>query len=56
MHASDTVNPWVCPSDKLVNKPFARVEYSEAIRLLQEEIAKDKSKWQFPDVEFGTGV
>lgn len=41
--------------DHLVTKPFARVEYREAIRLLQEEIAKDPSIWQFPHVEFGTG-
>lgn len=42
--------------DNLVNQPFARVEYSKAIELLQEEIAKDPSKWQFPDVKFGTGM
>jgi len=42
--------------DNLVNKPFARVEYSKAIELLQEEIAKDPSKWQFPDVKFGTDL
>ena len=40
----------------LVNTPFARVEYAEAIELLQAEIAKDRSKWQFPDVEFGTDL
>lgn len=42
--------------NKLVNKPFARVSYREAIAYLQEEIAKDPSKWQFPDVEFGTDL
>jgi len=42
--------------NKLVEQPFARVEYSEAVSLLQAEIAKDKSKWQFPDVEFGTDL
>ncbi len=40
----------------LVAEPFARVEYKEAIRLLQEEIAKDRSAWAYPDVEFGTDL
>ena len=30
--------------------------YTDAIKLLQEEIAKDPSKWQYPDVEFGTDL
>lgn len=42
--------------EKLVNKPFVRVAYRDAITYLQEEIAKDPSKWQFPDVEFGTDL
>jgi len=42
--------------EKLVSKPFVRVPYREAIKLLQEEIEKDPSKWQFPDVEFGTDL
>ena len=42
--------------DNVVNKPFARVSYRDAITYLQEEIAKDPSKWQFPDVEFGTDL
>lgn len=42
--------------EKLVSKPFARVSYREAIGYLQEEIAKDSSKWQFPKVEFGTDL
>lgn len=41
---------------KLVDEPFVRVPYREAIKLLQEEIAKDPSKWQFPEVEFGTDL
>lgn len=41
---------------KLATQPFARVSYREAIGYLQEEIAKDPSKWQFPDVEFGTDL
>lgn len=41
---------------KLVSQPFARVSYREAIGFLQEEIAKDPSKWQFPDVTFGTDL
>ena len=42
--------------EKLVNKPFVRVSYRDAITYLQEEIAKDPSKWQFPEVEFGTDL
>ena len=41
---------------KLVGTPFARVAYRDAVKLLQEEIAKDPSKWQFPQVEFGTDL
>lgn len=40
----------------LVERPFARVSYKEAIAYLKEEIAKDPSAWQFPDVEFGTDL
>mmetsp|Transcript_43115 Transcript_43115/g.91732 ORF Transcript_43115/g.91732 Transcript_43115/m.91732 type:complete len:599 (+) Transcript_43115:149-1945(+) len=42
--------------EKLANKPFVRVSYRDAIKYLQEEIAKDPSKWQFPEVEFGTDL
>lgn len=42
--------------EKLVSQPFARVSYREAINHLQNEIAKDASKWQFPEVEFGTDL
>jgi asparaginyl-tRNA synthetase len=42
--------------EKLVQQPFIRISYREAISILQEEIAKDPSKWQFPDVEFGTDL
>ena len=42
--------------NRLVNEPFARIEYSEAIKLLQNEIAKDSSLWKYPDVEFGTDL
>lgn len=41
---------------KLVDEPFARCSYRNAIKYLQEEIAKDPSKWQFPEVEFGTDL
>ena len=40
----------------VVNKPFARVTYTDAVSMLQEEIGKDRSKWEFPDVEFGTDL
>jgi len=42
--------------EKVVSQPFVRVSYRDAIGFLQEEIAKDPSKWQFPDVEFGTDL
>ena len=42
--------------EKLVERPFARVSYRDAVGYLQEEIAKDPSKWQFPEVEFGTDL
>mmetsp|Transcript_31680 Transcript_31680/g.48222 ORF Transcript_31680/g.48222 Transcript_31680/m.48222 type:complete len:545 (-) Transcript_31680:207-1841(-) len=41
---------------KVVDQPFARCTYRDAIAFLQEEIAKDPSNWQFPDVEFGTDL
>lgn len=41
---------------KLVNEPFARIPYREAVTLLQKEITKDPSKWAYPDVEFGTDL
>mmetsp|Transcript_28908 Transcript_28908/g.41423 ORF Transcript_28908/g.41423 Transcript_28908/m.41423 type:complete len:571 (-) Transcript_28908:216-1928(-) len=42
--------------EKLVTKPFIRLPYRDAIKYLQEEIAKDSTKWQFPDVRFGTDL
>jgi len=42
--------------EKLVAEPFVRVSYRDAIKYLQEEITKDPSKWQFPEVEFGTDL
>jgi asparaginyl-tRNA synthetase len=39
---------------KVVSEPFVRLAYKDAVVLLQEEIAKDPSKWQYPDVKFGT--
>lgn len=41
---------------KLVDQPFVRVSYRQAVAYLQEEIAKDPSKWQYPEVEFGTDL
>ena len=40
----------------LIETPFTRIPYRKAIELLKEEIAKDPSKWQFPDVSFGTDL
>lgn len=42
--------------EKVVFQPFVRVSYRDAIVSLQKEIAKDPSKWQFPDVDFGTDL
>ena len=39
---------------KLVSEPFVRLPYRDAVVLLQEEIAKDPSKWQYPEMTFGT--
>lgn len=41
---------------KLVDTPFQKVSYKEAILLLQTEIAKDPSKWNYTDVKFGTDL
>lgn len=41
---------------KLVELPFAKVSYTDAIALLQAEIAKDPNKWAYPDVHFGTDL
>lgn len=40
--------------NKLVKEPFVRLPYRDAVVLLQEEIAKDPSKWKYPEMEFGT--
>merc|ERR1712087_47405 len=40
----------------LRDEPFARVRYEKAVEMLQEEIAKDPSKWDYPEVEFGTDL
>lgn len=42
--------------EKLVKQPFVRISYREAISLLQNEISKDPSKWQYKDVSFGTDL
>lgn len=41
---------------KLIEQPFVRITYREAIKLLQEEISKDSTLWQYPNVEFGTDL
>jgi len=42
--------------EKVVSEPFARVTYEDAIEMLQKEIAKDPSKWEYKEVEFGTDL
>ena len=41
---------------QVVQQPFVRVSYRDAIALLSKEISKNKKKWQFPDVHFGTDL
>jgi asparaginyl-tRNA synthetase len=40
---------------KIIDQPFARIPYREAISLLQKEISKAPSSWKYSDLEFGTG-
>ena len=42
--------------DKILDKPFEKISYRDAVAELQKEIAKDPSKWAFPDVQFGTDL
>jgi asparaginyl-tRNA synthetase len=42
--------------EKLVEQPFVRIPYKDAIAHLQDEISKDPTQWQFPTVEFGTDL
>ena len=41
---------------KLVDEPFVKITYKDAIALLQGEIKNDPSKWQYPNVEFGSDL
>ena len=62
VHDVDFFSSFVDPEvkgrlERLVSEDgFARVSYTDAIALLQEEIAKDPSKWEYPDVVFGTDL
>ena len=40
----------------LLEGPFGRIRYSDAVDMLAAEIAKDPSKWEFPECEFGTDL
>lgn len=40
----------------LVREPFARLQYADAVAMLQAEIAKDPSAWDYPAVQFGTDL
>jgi asparaginyl-tRNA synthetase len=42
--------------ERLVIEPFVRVKYEDAVDLLRAEISKDPSKWQYPDVDFGSDL
>jgi asparaginyl-tRNA synthetase len=41
---------------KVVSEPFTRLAYSDAVVLLQKEIAKNKSSWAYPEVVFGSDL
>lgn len=41
---------------RLIQQPFACISYEDAVTMLQEEIAKDPSKWTYPTVTFGTDL
>jgi hypothetical protein len=40
---------------KLIEEPFARISYADAVTLLQREIEKSPSEWKYPQVSFGVG-
>ena len=40
----------------LLEGPFGRVRYEDAVGMVAAEIAKDPSKWEFPECEFGTDL
>jgi aspartyl/asparaginyl-tRNA synthetase len=41
---------------KIQEQDFVRLSYRDAVQMLQEEIKKDPSAWQFPEVVFGTDL
>ena len=42
--------------DNMVSGDFGRVRYEEAVGMVAAEIAKDPSKWEFPECKFGTDL
>ena len=40
----------------IVDKDFARIRYSDAVNMLRDEIAKDPTLWEYPEVMFGTDL
>jgi asparaginyl-tRNA synthetase len=40
----------------VIEKPFIRLQYSNAIELLQKEIQKDPSQWIYPNLCFGSDL
>lgn len=42
--------------EKLKEQEFVRLSYKDAVEMLKEEIEKNTSLWQFPEVEFGTDL
>ncbi|CAM9309273.1 unnamed protein product [Choristocarpus tenellus] len=42
--------------ERIKSQPFVRIQYADAVDALREEIAKDPSKWAYPDVTFGTDL
>ncbi|GMH73137.1 hypothetical protein TrRE_jg5755 [Triparma retinervis] len=41
---------------KIQEQDFVRLSYRDAVQMLEEEINKDPSAWQFPEVVFGTDL
>jgi len=42
--------------NNMVSGDFGRVKYAEAVEMVAAEIAKDPSKWEFPECSFGTDL
>eukprot|EP01084_Bolivina_argentea_P281682 481992_1 len=50
---NDDNNELRCRLERIVLDPFIRIRYEDAVNMLKEEIARDTSLWQFPNLTFG---